>query len=246
MKNRVLLTVLVAILFGLQSVAQNPEAWGRKKYLNIAWVDQTLKNTENDLLKWKSEFGVSLVKGTTYYLHSKPLFGMLKFGIDWTQMDINYAKLEEDFPRSESASAGNGGGFADIITPDIYKMVDLGKHQFEYSMHLGVSVTINPVDYLKVNGYFRYAPSFSGILYENEDGDTEFSCGYGSFFVSGGAVSYKVISLGVEARWGSGKYKSFAFDSDAVLDDLEVSDAFTTDKVKMKTNSTRFYISFRF
>lgn len=58
--------------------------------------------------------------------------------------------------------------------------INIGRHQFEYAMQVGPSVTVNPIDHLKINAYFRYAPSFSGILI-----DDEFSCNYASFFVTG-------------------------------------------------------------
>ncbi len=241
MKNRIVLLLMAVMFLGLTAEAQNPKAWGRKNYFNVAWVDQTLKNSETGL-KWKSDFGVSLVKGTTYYLHSKPLFGMLKFGIDWTQVDLNYAKLKEDFVIPESED--DGGLVGDILEKTIGD-IDLGKHQLEYSMHVGPSVTVNPVDHLKINAYFRYAPSFSALIYEDLAGDTQFGSAYGSFFVTGGAVSWKLISLGAEYRWGQGKYKTYSFDADEV-EDLDVSEVITSSKQKMKTSSLRLYVSLRF
>lgn len=32
----------------------------------------------------ENDFGVSISWGKTYYLHKKPLLGMLKFGLDWS------------------------------------------------------------------------------------------------------------------------------------------------------------------
>ena len=240
MNKKIFLFVVCAIL----TVGQMSAQWGRKNYFNIAYVDQTLENKDNGL-RWKSDCGVSIVKGTTYYLHSKPLFGMLKFGIDWTQVDLNYAKLVEDFEITLSdveQPASNILGDLGVELPD----VNFGKHQLEYSMHVGPSITINPVDHLKVNGYFRYAPSFSGIIYDNEWGDTEFSGAFANFFVTGGAVSYKLISVGAEYRWGTGKYKSYSFDEDNIADNTDVSDIISTKKSKFKTSSTRFYVSLRF
>ncbi len=85
--------------------------------------------------------------------------------------------------------------------------INIGRHQFEYAMQVGPSVTVNPIDHLKINAYFRYAPSFSGILINDE-----FSYNYASFFVTGAAISYKVISVGIESRWGKAKYKNFSID----------------------------------
>lgn len=63
----------------------------RSKYFNIGYVSQKLtdKTYGGEL---KSDFGASLSWGKTYYLHKKPLFGMMKFGLDWSWLDINYAK----------------------------------------------------------------------------------------------------------------------------------------------------------
>jgi hypothetical protein len=122
--------------------------------------------------------------------------------------------------------------------------INIGRHQFEYAMQVGPSVTVNPIDHLKINAYFRYAPSFSGILI-----DDEFSCNYASFFVTGAAISYKVISVGIESRWGKAKYKNFSIDDfneeDMDVDNPEWNDVISKSKRKFKTNSVRFYISFR-
>lgn len=255
MKNRVILTLLVVVLAGLWATAENPKAWGRKSYFNISWVDQTLENKnavnlKGENLRWKSDYGVALTKGTTYYLHSKPLFGMLKFGIDWTQIDVNYAKLIED--NFEVIGVDEDGFGLDKL--------DLGKHQIELAMHVGPSITLNPVDHLKINGYFRYAPSFSGLIFKDLASETQIGYGYGSFFVAGGAISWKLISLGAEYRWGSGKYNNMSFnlenaDADIDLDGssfdagdihVDLSDVFNSSKQKMKTSSLRVYVSLRF
>lgn len=230
MNKKIFLLIVCALL----TIGQMNAQWGRKNYWNFSWVDQNLTNEDNGL-SWQSDYGASIVKGTTYYLHSKPLFGMLKFGLDWTQLDLNYAKLVETFELLPNAGTGS-------FIPDI----DLGKHQMEYSMHIGPSLTFNPVDHLKINGYFRYAPSFSGILYEDMAGDTEFSGVFANFFVTGGAISWKLISIGAEYRWGNGKYKSYAFNTGGVADDTDFSDIMKTSKSKFKTTSTRFYVSLRF
>lgn len=98
-------------------------------------------------------------------------------------------------------------------------------------MHVGPSLTITPVKKLNIVGYFRYTPTFSGI-YAND----EFSGNYASMFVGGASLSYGVIGLGIESRFGYCKYNAFSFEED-------VEDA---DKVKTKFSGFRAYISFRF
>ena len=70
----------------------NQKIWqDRAKYFNIGYVNQTMtdKTFGGEL---KSDFGVSLSNGKTYYRHKKPLLGMIKFGLDFTWLDIKYAK----------------------------------------------------------------------------------------------------------------------------------------------------------
>lgn len=240
MKKNILLTMLAVIFVGLSAVAEESSinAWGRKNYFNVGYGIQTLENKDNGM-KWKSDIAVSLVKGTTYYLHSKPILGMIKFGIDWTQVDLNYAKLKEDFVREDIENAPSD--FEEFVGKK-----DWGQHQLEYSMHVGPSITVNPVNYLKINAYFRYAPSFSAVLYNDANEDMQFSGAFANYFVTGGAVSWKLISLGAEYRWGSAKYKTFSFDDESVTDDIDPTDVIKTAKQKMNTSSVRFYVSLRF
>ena len=110
----------------------NRAVWkDRAKYFNLGYVRQTLadKTYGGEL---KSDFGASLSWGKTYYLHRKPLFGMLKFGLDWSWMDINYAKSAVEMFDESSA---------EDFSSDV--------HQAEIAMQFGPSVTVNPVHHLK-------------------------------------------------------------------------------------------------
>ena len=91
-------------------------------------------------------------------------------------------------------------------------------------MQYGPSNTINPDNFLKINVYFRYDPTFS-VAYNQ---DSDFLMNYGSYFNTGLAASYKVISLGAEYRWGTTSYKI-----DEENQDWKVSGAY-------------LYVSFRF
>jgi len=76
----------------------------------------------------------------------------------------------------------------------------------------------------------------------------EFSTSYGTFFSFGGAISYRVISLGIEGRWGNVKYDSM-FDLGALEDIEDTGDIdLSGDKpsTKWKVGSMRFYVSLRF
>ncbi|MDR0969546.1 MAG: hypothetical protein LBM67_03290 [Lentimicrobiaceae bacterium] len=229
--------LFVSAFFLLQcSVLAQDAIWkNRKKYINIGYVEQTLMHKEVVGLEWESNFGVSLSFGRTYYLHKKPLFKMLKFGIDLTLPDITYAKYLEPLYYNS-----NHFDYKDL---ELDEEIDLGMHQIDAGIQVGPSITINPVDHLKISTYFRYAPSVSMIIL-----DDELNSKFVSFFTFGGAIAYKVISLGVEARWGSANYKSFSVNPDLEFDDDGDVDfeLFESDNNKLKTKSVRFYISFRF
>lgn len=185
---------------GIAYQDNNGERDKYSKYFNIAYVSQKLNSL-------KSDYGVALTRGRTYYLF-EPVPDILKIGLDWTMFDVNFAGYSMDYY-------------------DRHDSWTINMYQGELGMHVGPSVTVAPVKNFRINGYFRYAPSFT-CFYDDED----FYCNYGSFFVSGFALSYRTISVGLEGRWGRTKF-NYGEDGD-------------TYKVKMKTTGTRFYLSFRF
>jgi|GEM_PF-1477179 len=124
-----------------------------------------------------------------------PLAGMIKFGIDWSWMDLNYAQYKLET--------------YDYDTDELYSEK---AHQLEYGMQIGPSVTINPVHHLKVSAYFRVTPSYS-MMYLND----EFYHHYATFCNTGFAVAWKVLSVGCEWRWGKASYDGLGLN----LDDLE-------------------------
>lgn len=235
-----------------QEAERNEAIWkDRAKYFNIGYVSQRSKPVDPGL-EYRSNLGVSLVWGKTFYLHKKPLARMIKFGIDFSWMDINYAKYDKwqstGNLMEELPEAGGLDGLDDLYDQDEVLDaigsgdINLGAHQLEYGLQVGPSVTINPVDHLKISAYFRFVPSASLILL-----DDNVSVNYATFFTAGGAVSWRVISLGVEGRWGQAKYKNFSL-SEGLVDSIfgESSDGGTVGKIKRKTSAIRVYLSFRF
>lgn len=204
--------------------------WARRKYFNIGYANQQLEPKDHETGKLSSDFAVSLTTGRTYYLHKKPILNMIRFGIDWSYLDFSFAKYSQEIfdISTDKYNYDNNNDYypeyEESETADLYKM--------ELGMQVGPSITINPVDYLKVSAYFRYAPCFS-ILLDRYEGD--FYNSYGSFFVAGAAVSYKVISLGVEKHWGTSSFDT-GYDYDR--DDSK--------NIDWKSSGPRFYISFRF
>ena len=229
--------------------------WGKnRKYMNIGYVSQSLTRKENGGGTWKGEWGFFYGQGRTYYLHKKPILGMIKFGIDWTFYDMNFVKYRDNFGVFGEDAAYLGYGdyyYEDGYLPPIPEEGEETEgskdmYQMEISTQVGPSVTINPVSYLKVSGYFRVAPSYS-MLKAN---DELYHC-YGTFFALGGSVSFKFISLGIEGKWGNTKYNNIDlgnleeeenWDEDASMGDMLRG---KNDKIKWRTGSMRFYISFR-
>jgi len=218
---------------------RNESIWKkRSKYFQIGYMNQTLTNQDIPDLKWKSDFGVSLSFGRTFYLHKKPLFNMLKFGLDATWMDISYAKYSQPEGWVEPSES------SEQVDPS--EDIDLGVHQVEFGLHVGPSITLNPVNHLKISGYFHFIPSGSIIIMNDEA-----NASYVTNFAVGGAIAYKAISLGIESRWGKAKYSSFSVDENAadfeeMEEDFNVDDVLVTGKNRMKTKSLRFFLTFRF
>jgi hypothetical protein len=207
--DKKLFILLIACLSVWEAQAQGRKS-ERGTYLNLGYAAQQLKNTETNLLvtsKWAASFTI----GHTYLLHKEPLLDLIRFGIDVTFFDLNVA----DYSGSYQKKYGY---------PDESAMF----YQVEAGMHVGPSITFYPpVDKLKANLYFRYAPSASAFYSEGED-ITGYN--YAGFLVSGLAVSYKAISMGMEVRWNTASYK--------ILDESY--------QEKWETKATRYYISFRY
>lgn len=205
----------------MQRDQKNQKIWNnRAKYLNIGYVKQTLTNQEVEGLELKSDFGASLSWGKTYYLHNKPILRFIKIGLDWSMIDINYAKY------SYEAEAGDG-----------FKL-----QQAEFGMQFGPSVTINPIHHLKIGVYGRVTPSYSLLYYDSD----KLCHNYATFFSVGGAVAWRVLSVGVEYRWGAAKYNTMDFDMTNVDLENPSIDSFFGEKEKYKTGSIRVYFGFRF
>lgn len=71
------------------------------------------------------------------------------------------------------------------------------------------------------------------------------------------SVSYKVIGLGIEGRWGKADYKGFSLDEESMTVDADdinnpndmipnMNEMFKTSKKTFKDSSLKIYLSFRF
>ncbi len=233
-----------------QTEGKHPEeVWKRKKYWKLGAGYPGLERTDGGAMTWSPKFSVSLQRGKTAYLHSKPVGGILKFGIDYGFMDLNYSRLQLNtvgsdgiVPGGYGTRIGSTGGFDDIVSDEPSGSItsilgiDLSMHKLEYGLHVGPSITVNPWNHLMVAAYFHVRPTASGII-END----RLSYGFGLSTSAGIAVSYKAISIGVEGLWGTIKYTQASFNDEAE-DEAEI---FNTENFNLKQKGPRFYIAIR-
>ncbi len=205
------------------------EVWKkRRKYFNLGYHTGSLKPAGHDGYECGSEMGFGLDIGRTWYLHKRPIAGLMKVGLDATFLSVSYDKLDEvDYPDNLFGIVMDGG---DGMMDELDEMVEIGNHRIDVGVHVGPSLTINPVSRLMLRAYFHYCPTYSMLLI-----DEEFCGNYASLFTYGLSVSYGVIGVGVEHRFGSGNYECNAY--------LPISDF--NDKTKLKTSAVNFYISFK-
>lgn len=210
-----------------ENTSSNNKVWKRGKYIYFSYGNQNLKNS---LYKLESDFSVSLTTGKTFYLHRKPIAGFMKFGLDVSFLDMNFAKYP-DLPYNTSTSAGSD-------------QIDLNVMQAEIGIGVGPSLTFNPVNHLKAALYFHVTPTASGI-YQNE----ELYYNYATFFNAGLTLSYKLISVGVERRWSTNvdydgvtmnRISNSIYDSDGTF-----HDPFQSVGSKLQTNTFRIFIGLR-
>lgn len=199
------------LLFTIYAYGQTDNEHWKKKYLNIGFVNTSLN--QEGVPQLKSNYGASFTVGRTFYLHKKPIAKILKFGIDATWFDVNYTNYD----------------VTHITYWDTYKFQI---HEGEIGMHLGPSLTINPISKMNIHVYFRYAPSFSCFY-----ADDEFQGNFSNTIIGGSSVSYGVIGLGIEWRHSSSKFEPFV-KTENITEDVG--------KVSMSTNGLRAYLRFNF
>ena len=217
----------------------------RRKYKNIGYHIQTLTHQDIPNMDWKSQYAFSVNMGRTFYLHKKPLAGMMKFGIDWTYIDYVYAKYKDNQETTDEGITNSTPYSSDIFSEFTGDEIDLGIMQMDLGMHLGPSFTINPVGDLMISTYFHFIPSVSFVFLNDE-----INYNFVPYWSYGGASAWKAISLGVEYRWGKAKYKSLSMDEEAMdseedFDLSNIEDVFKKGNNRLKTGSLRIYLSFR-
>ena len=239
MKKIFFLGVLTLCLSMTAMAGSNYSAvWNKRAtYFNLGYMGQELSGEYITAASGKqslmSDLGGSLSWGHTFYLHKKPIANMVKFGLDWTWLDLNAAQYK--------ATGSMENAF----------------YQVDAAMQLGPSITINPVGRLKLSGYARITPTYSAFWMDNT-----LAHGYATFYNYGATIAWRMLSFGVELRNGlkdKAEYKLIdieeslegSLDDIDDLDDLEgnlgLPSLSTTGKSNFWNSHTiRFFIGFRF
>lgn len=215
-----LLLLLTALLAASSLFAQDVDIL-RRKYSQVSYAKNTFKHGDNWTMK--SDLAVNYSSGRIFYLHEEEVAGLIRFAIDGTWTDLTYAKYSRTLPWEGKDKA--------------YKF-----HQIDYSLGVGPSVHINPIDDIFVHTYFRYAPSYSLFM-----GDKQIYGNYATYFVTGLSVSYNFVALGFEGRFGNCNYNSLLSAEKAAkyIEELKTNPLNLLNQ-KVKNVGWRVYVSFMF
>ncbi len=240
-KCRILLSFAALLFCAVQLGAQESDddkgaVWRRNvKFNSIGYELQTISNGAES---FKNMYGLSMSNGRTYYLHKKPIAGLMKFGIDWTSMNISASRFADEAQLWTAVDQEDGG----LLNVDL----GLGTNVFKVDVGMGVgpSFTVNPVDFLKTGVYFHVTPTYSFLLQE-----VGVMGQYFTYFSTGLNVSYRLIGIGVEYRWcGDAQYKAL-FSPEALAEKMAGEGLVNAPEIicpTLSASSWRFTVSYRF
>ena len=120
-----------------EDAARNERIWKKRaKYFNIGYItNQTLTDKVDAEAEWKSDFGVSLTFGKTYYLHKKPLLNMISSVL--TQHGLNF----------RMPSIPNRTSLRKVVRTHVLIMIiavvmtTITRKDFDFIFHLSLSIT---------------------------------------------------------------------------------------------------------
>lgn len=251
----------------LNAIQRQQKIWRKSNPLMISIGSQSLTDVEADT-KYKSNLSVGLSKTRTYYLHSKPIAHMIKFGIDASWFDISYARYEKG-----KGINGALNGFTGTVTDGNYANMDdyfdhaygsalpyetedgdmdmawdrmnLGKHSLTFNFGVGPSIKIVPFYMLNKPALDKIKASLYFHWLPGATGiiftGDETEASYGALmkhFSFGFNLSYSRFGIGIERRWGEADLTNWQADDE--------DEGSSSDKITYKLASTRFYIGIRF
>lgn len=222
--------------------------WGKGRFMRLGYsISET---TDEFGPVEKSKYSFALTKGTSYRLHKKAIAGMIKFSIDAVWFDAQFTKFKAPYSDVDWTSTfepieDNGYDEDDDEPFDL----NIGRMALSFGMGVGPNISVAPfaltsikiLQPLRASLYFHYSPTV--MLYaKSQDGDFELSTAFCNMMNFGGYLTYRKISLGVEGRWGKGKFKPLDFESMFDGDGTSMG----SQKYTRKFANTRIYLQFAF
>lgn len=218
--------------------------WGKGRFLRLAYsVSET---TDEFGPVEKGMYGFAITKGTSYRLHKNPIAGMLKFSIDAVWIDAQFTKFKTPYSDVDWTSQ--------IVPPendsddDELSDFNIGRMSMSFGMGIGPNVSVAPfsttsikaLQPLRATLYFLYSPTVQ-LYAKSQEGDVELSTAFCNMMNFGGYLTYRKISLGVEGRWGRGRFKPLDF---SMLEDD--GESMGTQKYTRKFANTRIFLQIAF
>lgn len=214
------------------------DIWKRHKTFDLAYISSSWDRKGYENLP--SNYGFGLRLGNTYWVHKKPIAGMIKIGIDAVWMDLNYVNLKSTSKGSQVKPGDYipnpdlGEGLDDILPgidtglEDEYDLGSLGSHMLEFNMGVGPSIHVAPLSfldnqakYLRASLYCHFSPSFSAVLCQSKSNageeDTQFNYAFVPYVTFGGSISWKALRIFCEGRWGSANYNMGKIDGEEIV-----------------------------
>jgi hypothetical protein len=237
--KKTVLSLIVTLFLAIASLSarNNDSLKLYSRFLNLNYSSQTMtfKGLPNTgvVQDGTSEWGFGVTVGRSYLLNKKPIGDMVRIGSDAGWADVNFGRWAYTIPTTQS----------------IKHLIMIQK--IDISIGVGPSIHLNPVDKLGIHAYFRYNPTFSIIQHLMKWTNTtryENDGGYASYFTAGGAISWDIFSLGIEARFGGGTYHLIDTTGTEIIQgtdyNLKIGRLF--DNQKHWLSGLRAYIGFRF
>ena len=177
-------------------------------------------------------------KGRNIYLHKKPIAGIMKFGID-LGIDLNYMQVKLSGEPSEyEGPVGYVGTEGSDYDDSMDFLADISGINFSAGLAVGPSLTINPVDKVRLCAYVHFVPTASFYIQ-----GMSINCGYAPMMKYGLEASYGAIGLGIEYNSGMITYQDMIKYASVKGNGGDVS---TLYKSRYFLESTQVYVAFRF
>ena len=215
MRQKYLLLCLLSLLFqvgyaqGYESKIGVGDVYKQSdNYLHVGFTVSDMVQKDVQTLKNYAGFMASI--GRTFSPYDFYLNDVCRFGIDATWLDFEYTSYKVEFHY-----------------PSTIVKEDYG--QYDFGVQVGPAFIIEPTYDVHIHTYCRYAPTYSLFSMNGEN--------YGNlvhFLVVGASLSYNVIGIGVEGRWGVCHYSDL----------YENGVLFTSEKVNHR--GVRVYLKFNF